>query len=377
MPRTARRARSSTSAGTAARSSPRARATGRRCSVRTTRGRTASTGGCARRRGRTSTLDGVGLEPVRLERWGPFLFVNADADAEPLARLARAGSGAGRRARPRRRLAASSITASEWSVAANWKVVAENFLECYHCAVAHPGFSALVDVSPDAYRLEVGRLHSTQIGPARDGARRSQFHFVWPNTGINVFPGEANLSIGPFVPGAPERTDRFLDYFFGADVSEAWISELLELDDVVGREDDGARRARPGRRELRRDRRRAPARRRRAARRALPGPRARRAGLAPAEEPAAPALRLRLLAERTRAGGDVVRGERDQLVGADLVDPAGEAQRVLAQRLLEQRAREPRVAEALAALRAVEDPSAASRPRPRRSGTRCRSRTSP
>jgi len=181
--------------------------------------------------------DGVGLEPVRLERWGPFLFVNADADAEPLAdwlgpvpaQVADLG------------LDVDSLEfhhRSEWSVAANWKVVAENFLECYHCAVAHPGFSALVDVSPEAYRLEVGRLHSTQIGPARDGARRSQFHFVWPNTGINVFPGEPNLSIGPFVPGAPERTDRFLDYFFGEGVSAAWISELLELDDAVGREDE-------------------------------------------------------------------------------------------------------------------------------------------
>ena len=30
-------------------------------------------------------LDDVGLEPVRLERWGPFLFVNADVDAAPLA----------------------------------------------------------------------------------------------------------------------------------------------------------------------------------------------------------------------------------------------------------------------------------------------------
>jgi choline monooxygenase len=182
-------------------------------------------------------LDGVGLEPVRLERWGPFLFVNADAGAETLAdwlgpvpaQVAELG------------LDVDSLVfhhRSEWSVAANWKVIAENFLECYHCAVAHPGFSALVDVSPDAYRLEVGRLHSTQIGAARDGARRSQFHFVWPNTGINVFPGEPNLSIGPFVPGAPDRTDRFLDYFFGAGVSEAWIADLLELDDAVGREDE-------------------------------------------------------------------------------------------------------------------------------------------
>jgi len=181
-------------------------------------------------------LDGIGLEPVRLERWGPFLFVNPDADAEPLsdwlgpvpAQVEELG------------LDVDSLQfhhRSEWSVAANWKVVAENFLECYHCAVAHPGFSALVDVSPDAYRLEAGRLHSTQIGPARDGARRSQFHFVWPNTGVNVFPGEPNLSIGPFEPGAPDRTDRFLDYFFGPGIDETWIAELLDLDDKVGSED--------------------------------------------------------------------------------------------------------------------------------------------
>jgi choline monooxygenase len=181
-------------------------------------------------------VEGVGLEPVRLEGWGPFLFVNVDVEAESLADWLGAVPA---------QVSALGLDVdalrfhhrSEWSVEANWKIVAENFLECYHCAVAHPGFSKLVDVSPDAYRLEVGRLHSTQIGPARDGARRSQFHFVWPNTGINVFPGEPNLSIGPFLPAAADRTDRFLDYFFGPDVGETWITDLLELDDEVGRED--------------------------------------------------------------------------------------------------------------------------------------------
>jgi phenylpropionate dioxygenase-like ring-hydroxylating dioxygenase large terminal subunit len=181
-------------------------------------------------------LGDVALARVRLDRWGPFLFVNPDDEAAPLsgtlgdvpAQVAELG------------LDVESLRIhhrSEWSVAANWKVVAENFLECYHCAVAHPSFTALVDVSPDAYRLQLGRLHSTQIGPARDGDRRSQFHFVWPNTGINIFPGEPNLSIGPIVPASPERTDRFLDYFFGPQVEESWIAELLELDDQVGRED--------------------------------------------------------------------------------------------------------------------------------------------
>jgi nitrite reductase/ring-hydroxylating ferredoxin subunit len=181
-------------------------------------------------------VEEVALAPMRLERWGPFLFMNADVDAEPLTaslgdvpdRVAELG------------LDVDSLRLhhrAEWTVGANWKVVAENFLECYHCAVAHPGFSALVDVSPEAYGLEVGRFHSTQIGPARDGGPRSHFHFVWPNTGVNVFPGEPNLSIGPFMPASPGRTERFLDYFFGDRVEEAWIAELLELDDAVGRED--------------------------------------------------------------------------------------------------------------------------------------------
>ena len=181
-------------------------------------------------------VDEVGLEPVRLDRWGPFLFVNAYPDAAPLAEtLAEVPAEVADLGLDVHELRFHHR--AEWSVSANWKVVAENFLECYHCAVAHPSFTARVDVSPDAYRLEVGRLHSTQIGPARDGGMRSQFHFVWPNTGINVFPGEPNLSIGPIVPAAPERTDRFLDYFFGARVEAPWIANLLELDEQVGRED--------------------------------------------------------------------------------------------------------------------------------------------
>jgi choline monooxygenase len=66
---------------------------------------------------------------------------------------------------------------------------------------------------------------------------RSQFHFLWPNLGVNIFPGRPNVSIGPMVPLTPTRTYRFLDYFFGADVDQAWIDELMEFDDQVGRED--------------------------------------------------------------------------------------------------------------------------------------------
>jgi phenylpropionate dioxygenase-like ring-hydroxylating dioxygenase large terminal subunit len=129
----------------------------------------------------------------------------------------------------------------DWELEANWKIATENFLECYHCAVAHPGFSAIVETSQDQYRLESRAWHLSQFGQLKEpgGAPlpEGQFHLIWPNTGINVFPGRPNLSIGSFLPSAPDRTRRTLDYFFAPGEGEDWIAEFLEFDDQVGRED--------------------------------------------------------------------------------------------------------------------------------------------
>jgi hypothetical protein len=64
-----------------------------------------------------------------------------------------------------------------------------------------------------------------------------QFHLVWPTLKVNVYPGLANLSLGPVWPEGPERTAGYLDYFFGAHVSDADAAELIAFDDQVGRED--------------------------------------------------------------------------------------------------------------------------------------------
>jgi phenylpropionate dioxygenase-like ring-hydroxylating dioxygenase large terminal subunit len=177
----------------------------------------------------------LGLVPARLETWGPFVFVNPSADATPLATAL--GEVPERVAELLDVDELEFRLHTEWELEANWKVVCENFLECYHCAVAHPGFSSLVDVSPDAYRLRASGLVSSQFGATREGDGHSQFHFLWPNTGINIFPGEPNLSIGPINPAGPGRTARFLDYFFTREADEAWVSEFLDFDDEVGRED--------------------------------------------------------------------------------------------------------------------------------------------
>jgi phenylpropionate dioxygenase-like ring-hydroxylating dioxygenase large terminal subunit len=184
--------------------------------------------------------DDLSLVEIRLGVWGPFRFVNLDGEAPPLDEvlglvpemLATGGMDVDGLAFHHR---------ADWELEANWKIATENFLECYHCAVAHPDFSAAVETSPDSYRLEPGEWHLSQFGQLKDptGAPlpEGQFHLLWPNTGINVFPGRPNLSIGPILPLGPNRTRRVLDYFFAPGEDEAWIAEFLEFDDQVGRED--------------------------------------------------------------------------------------------------------------------------------------------
>jgi phenylpropionate dioxygenase-like ring-hydroxylating dioxygenase large terminal subunit len=190
--------------------------------------------------------ESLGLVPLGLETWGPFVFVNPDSEAPPLAefledmpeRIAEAGIDVG---------ALRFLSRAESEYEANWKICTENFLECYHCPVAHPGFSAVMDVSPDTYLLETSRWRAAQYSPPRPEPRGSydpsgeveqgQFHFLFPNTVINVMPGRPNLSIGPIVPLAPERTYRFLDYLVAPDASEEWLAEMLAFDAQVGAED--------------------------------------------------------------------------------------------------------------------------------------------
>jgi choline monooxygenase len=129
-----------------------------------------------------------------------------------------------------------------WEQSVNWKVALENYLECYHCPVAHPGFSKVIDVDPDSYRLSVDGLVSSQVGPrraeARDGdMRQSQYHFVWPNTTINISPGPQNVSIERWVPIGPHTTVEATDYFFGADVPTERIEESIAFDTQVATED--------------------------------------------------------------------------------------------------------------------------------------------
>ena len=183
----------------------------------------------------------LGLLPATVAAWGPWLFVHPDPAAPPLeaalgdlpAVLANCGADVARLRFHRR---------EPWAMAANWKVSVENYLECYHCPVAHPGLSRAIDVSADGYALATHPTFSVQAGEPRDPEDRgeigrAQFHWLWPNVTLNVKPGPQNVSLDVWLPDGPGRTVGYTDYFFGPDVTGAAAEEMIAFSLQTGRED--------------------------------------------------------------------------------------------------------------------------------------------
>ena len=189
------------------------------------------------------------LHALPLAAWGPFLFVNPDQDALPFAEYAgelpnlAAATGldlGGLRRRVRR----------TYDIRANWKAVVDNYLECYHCAVAHPSFCDLIDVND--YVVTEYDYFSTQHGALKQPAKRGRAHpydtssgqvrggfyaYLWPNFTINIYPGPGNVSLNLFVPLAVDRTLAIYDYCFGTAVTEAEERDFVRFIDQVQEED--------------------------------------------------------------------------------------------------------------------------------------------
>jgi Rieske 2Fe-2S family protein len=56
-----------------------------------------------------------------------------------------------------------------YRVAANWKLIIENFLECYHCATIHPELTAVLPEFRRGYAAQYYVGHGAQYAPAADG----------------------------------------------------------------------------------------------------------------------------------------------------------------------------------------------------------------
>jgi choline monooxygenase len=196
-----------------------------------------------------------GLYPVRCEQWGFLIFICLGDDAPPL--LDELGDLPERLAAFRleewqleRRL--------EYQISANWKLIAENFMEYYHLPWVHP---SLVKVSPmDAhYRWQGAGKYvgfcTTPIasntdsggwlglpaieGLSDDDAVSARFAWVYPNIALNVLPNHIFLLLPrPAGPGFTTETAYLLTHPESRQqAQESDIDALISFWDEVNRED--------------------------------------------------------------------------------------------------------------------------------------------
>lgn len=188
------------------------------------------------------------LKPVQVEDFCGFIFVNLDPAARPLKEQTGALEDEIRKYVPR---IDDMVFAHRhnYEIKANWKVVIDNFLECYHCHPAHRDFVDLVDM--DSYRNILNGLYVSQISdaPRTTKARAYSFEkgdvdfgyagwFLWPNLTLWVYPGEPNISALKIIPHGAECSLETLDWFLpSAELSDQVKAAMKYMDETLQPED--------------------------------------------------------------------------------------------------------------------------------------------
>ena len=188
------------------------------------------------------------LKGIQVEEFGPFVFVNLDPDAGPLAEQA-GGLLAEIRHHVPELNTLTKVMTTTFELKANWKVIVDNFLECYHCEPAHPAFVQLVDM--DTYRSVSHGIYSTHVSRSgrpdnkaykfdpNAGSQIGAFWHLWPTMTFNVAPGDANFALFYLQPLGPERTLQITDFYFAdAEMTEQRKARLDYANDVLSIEDN-------------------------------------------------------------------------------------------------------------------------------------------
>ncbi len=188
------------------------------------------------------------LTGIRLETFCHFIFVNLDPNAQSLASL----SGGLAREIEHYAPDIANLTFAKrltYRIDANWKAVVDNFLECYHCPVAHTDFCSLIDM--ETYQVKTHGIYSSHMAKAKssdnsaysiEGANVTDHAvwFLWPNMTLMRYPGRGNFMVWRFYPVSETETYEVFDFFFESDeLNESEKEAIRFIDDVLQPEDIG------------------------------------------------------------------------------------------------------------------------------------------
>jgi Rieske 2Fe-2S family protein len=202
-------------------------------------------------------LEDFPLFEVAAGSWGGFVFVHLGKDPAPLA------SAIGERAERYRRYGFADLRIGRrivLDVAANWKLLAENFSECFHCPPVHPEFCRIVPAYQDAGawglrgsaeakpEYKAGAQTLTLDGTARlpafgglneeERARLYAADMVLPNLFLNVHPDYVNSQL--MFPTGPQSVRMVYDWLFEPrhlPLAEADLQHYVALWDITNRQD--------------------------------------------------------------------------------------------------------------------------------------------
>jgi choline monooxygenase len=202
----------------------------------------------ARRADRMETFDKseVCLDELQVEEFGGFVYVNLDAAARPL------GAQAGDLKVEIEQWApdVSTLTHAKrltYDVKSNWKNVIDNFLECYHCHIAHKEFVDLVDM--DTYEVKTHGIwssHFAEAGKHENAAydvseatvNEHAVWWLWPNTCLLRYPGRGNFMVFQIIPNGPDRTLETWDFYLETpEPNDAEVQSIRYIDEVLQQQD--------------------------------------------------------------------------------------------------------------------------------------------
>ena len=143
-----------------------------------------------------------------------------------------------------------------YDVKANWKLIVENFMECYHCATIHPELTEVLPEFADGFAAQYFVGHGAEFGEdiqgftvdgsagvekihgvTDDQDRRYYAVTIRPNVFINLVPD--HVIFHRMFPIAHDRTIVECDWLFLPEVVESGVDldKSIKLFDLVNQQD--------------------------------------------------------------------------------------------------------------------------------------------
>jgi choline monooxygenase len=188
------------------------------------------------------------LMRVQVAAFGPLVFAMLDPAAPALSHFL---GDIPERAAKFRVQEMRWVMRKSWTIACNWKVYVDNYLEGYHIPVVHPSLHKEIDY--DEYRVEPHRYWSLQHAPLRpvaaavgdrkyvpaEAGEQAQYYWLFPNVMLNVYQGQMQTNV--VLPRGHDRCEVVFEWYAAAPPADAstdpqW-TKLVAFSDEIQDED--------------------------------------------------------------------------------------------------------------------------------------------